>query len=152
MDLPLPSITDQKRLVYRPSKNEVHHVFELLNFYVFKNHLRTPSIHVLPRRRKYWGMCLGSYNRYSTGSHCEIELMDKWYCPQWMVATLAHEMCHQYQWDITGPERERQGYDPIMSHGPTFFQHKERLDKHYIPLKTAHSRRKWFMHQDMYKT
>ena len=152
MFLPLPSITDQKRLVYRPSRNEVYHVFELINYYVFRNQLRTPAIHVLPRRRKYWGMCVGQDRKHVSGSYCEIEMMDKWYCPQWMVTTLAHEMCHQYQWDIIGPEREKEGYPAIMSHGPSFFKHKDSLDKHYIPLKTAHSRRRWFMHQNLYKT
>lgn len=152
MFLPLPSITEQKRLMYRPTRNEVYHVYELLNYYVFKNELKVPIIRVLPRRRKYWGMCVGRERKHISGSYCEIEMMDKWYCPQWMIATLAHEMCHQYQWDIVSPEREELGYDPIMSHGPSFFMHKKKLDKHYIPLKTAHSRRRWFMHQDLYKT
>ena len=98
-------------------------------------------------------MCSGAVRKYySTGSYCEIEMMDKWFCPQWMVTTLAHEMCHQYQWDIVGPERDEQGYKPIMSHGPTFFQFRDDLNNHYIPLKTAHSQRRWFKHQDLYKT
>lgn len=152
MRLPLPTITDQRKLVYRPSAREVVHVYELLNHYVFDNSLTRPRIEIIPRCRKYWGMCMGERSSVlSKGSFCKIRMMDKWYCPQWMVTTLAHEMAHQYQWDIEGPEREYNGKNWIMSHGPSFFQFRNRLAEHYIPLKTAHSTRCWFKHQDMFK-
>lgn len=97
-------------------------------------------------------MCMGeTTEQVSYGSYCKIRMMDKWYCPQWMVTTLAHEMAHQYQWDIIGPEREYNGKDWLMSHGPSFFQFRNRLAEHHIPLKTSHSTRCWFKHQDMFK-
>jgi hypothetical protein len=38
-----------------------------------------------------------------------------------------------------------------MSHGPTFFRFRDKLEKYGISLKTAHSQRKWFKHQDLFK-
>lgn len=152
MNLPLPSITEQKRLYFRPSVYQVHHIYEMLNYYVFDNDLRKPNLIIAPRRRKYWGMCEGNIRKYRTGSYCQIQLMDKWISIQWMVAIIAHEMVHQYQWDIIGPEREDEGRDFLMSHGPSFFMFRQRLEHFHIPLKTAFSQRRWYKHQDLFKT
>lgn len=152
MQLPLPSITEQKRLLFRPSVSQFHYVYEMLNYHVFKNELRKPHLLVASNRRKYWGMCEGSPFRHRTGSYCQIHLMDKWISAQWMVAIVAHEMAHQYQWDVMGPQREKEGKDFLMSHGPSFFVFRERLEKHNIPLKTAFSQRRWYLHQDLFKT
>lgn len=152
MALPLPSITEQRRLGCRPSVKQVHHIYELLNYYAFNNELRKPSIEIAPRRRTYWGMCIGNVSKQRTGSYCDIHLMDKWISIQWMIATLAHEMVHQYQWDILGPERFHQGKDFIMSHGPSFFMFREKLSSFNIPLKTCHSQKRWYKHQDLFKT
>jgi hypothetical protein len=124
----------------------------MLNWYIFDNALSMPTLEVVPRCRKYWGMCYGSYDApIRNRSSCKIRLMDKWYCKQWLVAVLAHEMCHQYQWDIQGLERRKVGKDPIMSHGPSFFVFRDRLKKHGISLKGSHSRRKWFLYQNLFK-
>jgi hypothetical protein len=152
MELPLPSYTEQKRLYFRPSPRQIHHVYELINYHVFNNKLRKPRLIIAPRRQKYWGMCIGNIEMQKTGSYCDIELMDKWISVQWMVATLAHEMVHQYQWDILGPQRYDEGKPFLMSHGPSFFSFKDKLEDHFIPLKTAHSQRKWYKHQDLFKT
>jgi hypothetical protein len=77
--------------------------------------------------------------------------MDKWFCAQWAVTVIAHEMVHQHQWDIEGPKRWRKGKDFLMSHGPTFFRFRDKLEKYGISLKTAHSQRKWFKHQDLFR-
>lgn len=152
MDLPLPNISIQKRLYYRPSINEIMHVYDMLNYHAFDGQLNRPVIQMVPRCRKYWGMCMGTVTKNpAQGSYCKIRIMDKWFCPQWMVTTLAHEMVHQHQWDIEGPIRESNGKDWLMSHGPSFFKFRNRLAEHYIPLKTAHSIRCWFQHQDMFK-
>lgn len=151
MELPLPSYYEQKRLVFRPGNRLVHHIYELINYEVFDSTLRKPKLEVVPRCRKYWGMCVGHTYRDYTGSHCKIIMMDKWFCMQWFVTTLAHEMVHQYQWDIIGPEREQEGKDWLMSHGPTFFDFRDELEYHNISLKTAHSQRRWFRHQDLFK-
>ena len=151
MDLPLPSISNQKRLLFRPTLNDARHVYMLLNEKVFYSELHMPDIYIMPRRRKYWGMCLGDILPYETGSLCEIELMDKWFCPQWFVTVIAHEMAHQHQWDVEGPKRYRKGKAFLMSHGPTFFRFRDRMKRYGIPLKTSHSMRKWFKHQDLFK-
>jgi len=152
MESPLPSIGQQKRLSYRTNINEVTRLYKMLNWYIFDNALSMPTLEVVPRCRKYWGMCYGSYDApIRNRSSCKIRLMDKWYCKLWLVAVLAHEMCHQYQWDIQGLERRKVGKDPIMSHGPSFFVFRDRLKKHGISLKGAHSRRKWFLYQNLFK-
>lgn len=151
MELPLPPLHLQRRLLYKPTKSEVRHVYETINNLVFDNELRMPKIILAERCRKYWGMCIADTKLQYTGSYCHIKLMDKWFCPQWMVTTLAHEMCHQYQWDIEGPKRAKEGKEYIMSHGPSFFLFRDRLAKHNISLKTSHGQKRWFKHQDLFK-
>jgi len=147
----LPPRYMQKRLLFRPTHWQVNQLYNIINDSVFHNQLRKPEIIVKPRCRKYWGMCTGDTTKYRTGSYCKIYLMDKWISTQWMIATLAHEMVHQYQWDIEGPEREEEGKESLMSHGPSFFQFRDLLAEHNIPLKTAHSMRRWYIHQDLFK-
>jgi hypothetical protein len=152
MASPLPPISYQKRLLFRPTLAEAKYTYNLLNEQVFASELIRPTIILGPRRRKWWGMCEGSIDQHSNGSYCKIQLMDKWFCRQWFITVLAHEMAHQYQWDINGPERAEAGKDWIMSHGPSFFAFRNRLEEHDIPLKTAQRMRKWFKYQDMLKT
>ena len=152
MDYPIPSFTEQKRLMYRPTHRDVVHVYHQLNEHVFGNSLRVPKIEVQSHCRKYWGQCSGEIYLQRTGSFCHIRMMDKWFCPQWMVTILAHEMSHQYQWDVIGPELSADGRDHLMSHGPSFFTFRDELSAVNIPLKTAHSQRKWFKYQDLFKT
>jgi hypothetical protein len=148
----LPPITYQKRLCYRTSQAEVIALYKMLNKTIFNNKLIMPEIEVMPRCRKYWGMCFGSIEMPTkTKSFCKIRVMDKWYCRQWLISILAHEMCHQYQWDIQGLQRLNKGKQPIMSHGPSFFVFRDKLAKHGISLKSAHSRKRWFKHQNLFK-
>lgn len=150
MNTSLPSLTEQKRLVYRPSMREVIKVYDLLNREIFKNKLKRPEIQ-LGVRRQCWGICIGYKRLRSTGSYCIIKLSDKWYCKQWMITIIAHEMAHQYQWDVIGPKREKRGKDFLMSHGPSFFLHRSKMLKHRIPLRVAHRRKKWFAYQHMHR-
>ena len=152
MEQPLPSIGQQKRLTYRTDEQEVQRLFKMLNYYVFDSELPTPVFEVIPRCRKYWGMCYGATERLPyRKSSCKIRLMDKWYCKQWLINTLAHEMCHQYQWDVIGYQRVKEGRAPLMSHGPSFFIFRDKLAKHGIPLKRAMGMRRWFRHQNLFK-
>lgn len=151
MDSPLPPIQVQRRLPYRPSKSDVKHVYRELNKLVFDSELSMPRLILASHCRKYWGICMGDVELQQDNSYCTIKLMDKWFCPQWMVTTLAHEMCHQYQWDIEGPKREKNGKQFLMSHGPSFFAHRDRLAAHGISLRTSHGQKRWFKHQDLFK-
>ena len=148
----LPSISQQKRLTYRTTHAEVTALYRLINKTIFNNKLLMPELEVAPRCREYWGLCFGSFIRPTARkSNCKIRLMDKWYCRQWLIIVLAHEMCHQYQWDIEGEKRIKKGKDPIMSHGPSFFAFRDKLKAHGISLKSAHSRKRWFKHQNLFK-
>jgi hypothetical protein len=151
MVIPLPKLSLQRKLAYRATQSEVEHVYNLLNHEVFDGILTKPNIKLSPRCRKYWGMCYGEETPYITGSYCEIKLMDKWYCVQWMVTTLAHEMCHQYQWEIYSAARASKGKPRVMSHGPSFYHKQLPLKEHGISLRTTHSMKKWFKHQDLFK-
>jgi hypothetical protein len=149
----LPTLGKQKRLGYRTNHNEVIYIYKLLNKTIFNNKLEMPIIEVMPRCRKYWGICFGAHERlHGRRSYCKIRLMDKWYCKQWLITTLAHEMCHQYQWDIIGDKRLKEGKDRLMSHGPSFYLFKEKLAKNNISLKRYHRLRKWFKTQDFFKS
>jgi hypothetical protein len=148
----LPSINKQKRLAYRTTQEEVTALYKLINKTIFNNKLAIPELEVVPRCREYWGLCFGSFIRpTSRRSNCKIRLMDKWFCKQWLITTLAHEMCHQYQWDVIGYQRLKEGRDPLMSHGPSFFVFRDKLAKHGISLKRSHGMRRWFRHQNLFK-
>jgi hypothetical protein len=157
MNAPLPCVSVQKRLPYRPTLDEANRLYRSLNKHIFHNALTRPEIH-LGTLRKTWGLCHWQDNIQKHGSHgkpgtwCSISLMDKWFCPQWFCTTLAHEMVHQYQWDI---ERfDNRGFaihDDSGAHGPSFFAWRERFSYWEIDLKTAHGMRRWFKYQDFHK-
>ena len=150
MEAPLPSITYQKRKGFRVGPAEVKYAYKIVNRYVFDNQLRMPEI-VTGITRDYWGMCMGSFVAYPTGSYCRIKLSDKWFCPQWFMNVIAHEMAHQYQWDIDRYNRADNGLEPIMSHGPSFFMWRDRFSQYGLTLKTANGQKRWFDHQDFTK-
>lgn len=154
MSRELPTITEQKRLSYRTDEAEVRYLFRLINKEVFNNELPIPTFQVVPRCRDYWGLCEAKHfepNPDTPRSDCIIRLSDKWFCKQWLITTLAHEMCHQYQWDVYSKKRVEKGLEPIMSHGPSFFQFKTKLARHGIPLRLGSSKRLWFKHQNLFK-
>lgn len=148
----LPLISKQRKRSYRTTHEEVVEIYKILNKTIFKNKLIMPEIIVKSRCREYWGMCQSiNYFPRPDESNVKIILSDKWYCKQWLVMTLAHEMCHQYQWDIVGPKRIKQNKEPIMSHGPSFFKHRDKLKEYGIPLKSSHGTKRWFQHQNLFK-
>lgn len=142
MKTDLPTISEQKRKPYRPTKKEAKHLYKLLNKYIFNNELVRPKLIFKSHLRSYWGMCVGYTAETKTGTRCEIELSDKWFCIQWFITTLAHEMCHQYEHDILKRP---------MTHRKNFFIHRENLAKYGIDLKTAHGQGRWFKYQNFAK-
>ena len=148
----LPDLCFQERLSYRTSHREVISLFKLINKEIFNDKLSIPKIVILQRTSDYWGICMArSFYPKVNESVCTIKISDKWFCKQWLITILAHEMCHQYQYDIEGPKRMKQGLEPIMSHGPSFFKFRNKLAKHGIALKREHGRAKWFKHQNLFK-
>ena len=154
MSSPLPSITYQRRRSFRPAQREVEWYYDKINYYVFNGQLRRPIIR-LGTIRKCWGMCEWEEELQPTSSYCKIRLSDKWFCAQWFVNTLAHEMVHQWQWDVYRFEYESQ-YNKGMprlsgAHGPSFFSWRERFAEYGLCLKIAYGQKRWFRHQDFYK-
>jgi hypothetical protein len=148
MSEPLPNISLQKKLAYRTNKREVQELYNLINQEIFDNQLPPAKLQVKNYCRGYWGLCLADgFSIRKKRSQCTIRISDRWYCKQWLITILAHEMAHQYQWDVYSRERYKQGLMPILSHGPSFFAFKDRLREHGITLKRVHRLTSWFKHQ-----
>ena len=141
MKTPLPTIAEQKKKPYRPTLKEVRDTYNLINKYIFNNKLNRPPLKIGPWKN-IWGMCIGGVYRTRTGSKCWIKLSDKYYCVQWFVVTLAHEMVHQYEWDIL---------EKNMTHRQSFFEWRIVFDEFNIPLKTCYSTDLWFKYQNLDK-
>lgn len=160
MTAPLPSVSAQKRLPFRPTLDDVNSLYRCLNKYVFDNELTQPEI-TLSQMKKTWGVCEWHMRRQKSaswgksGTWCTIRLMDKWFCPQWFCTTLAHEMVHQWQWDIYRWEHEDYyGKEMFMDsggHGPSFYAWRGILDEFGIDLKISHGQKRWFKYQDFTK-
>ena len=151
METPLPGITYQRRLQFRPSYADINYAYNICNRYLFDNRLRKPIIQQ-GSRRQTWGFCQWENDYDHTGSYTTISLMDKWFCPQWFIQTLAHEMVHQYQWDIHRFEYHNGKMDKNSgAHGPDFFMFRERFDHYGLYLKQWYGQKRWFKHQDFRK-
>ena len=152
MSEPLPSIGLQKKLSYRPTKREVKKLYNIINEEIFNNELPPAHLEVKSHCRGYWGLCMSTgFNPKKKSSQCKIRLSDRWYCKQWLIDTLAHEMVHQYQWDIYSKERAVEGKEPIMSHGPSFYKFRKQLAEYGIVLKRTSRTSLWFKYQTLSK-
>lgn len=154
MAQPLPSITYQRRKSFRPSDDDIVYAYGLINKYVFDGVLKRPQI-TKGSLKQAWGYCQWLQQEQDTGSWCQIKLMDKWFCPQWFMNTLAHEMVHQYQWDVDRWDHiDRYGRGPNMlsgAHGPSFFEWRDQFAHYDLYLKTWFGQKRWFRHQDFKK-
>jgi hypothetical protein len=151
MEGPLPNLTYQRRLQFRPTVHDIQYTYRILNRYLFDNRLRMPVI-TQGTRRQTWGFCQWEHELQDTGSYTTISLMDKWFCPQWFVQTLAHEMVHQYQWDIIRWEDHNGKYEKRGgAHGPDFFQFRDRFDHYGLRLKQWYGQKRWLKYQSFNK-
>lgn len=149
---PLPNIGSQKKLPYRPNKKEVKELYNIINNEIFDNQLPPAKLELKSHCRGYWGMCIAEgFNKRKRYSQCRIVLSDKWYCKQWLINTLAHEMVHQHQWDVYSKERTKESKNPIMSHGPSFYKFKKQLSEYGIILKRSSGAKRWFKYQMLSK-
>lgn len=152
MTEPLPSISSQKKLSYRTNQREVRKLYNIINEEIFDNKLPPAKLEVKSHCKGYWGICIAqSFSHKRKSSECIIRLSDKWYCKQWLINTLAHEMVHQYQWDVYSKQRHDEGKEPIMSHGSSFFMYRRKLAKFGIVLKRSSGANRWFKHQRLDK-
>lgn len=151
MEQPLPSITYQRRKLFRPGYADINYAYNIINKYVFDNQLTKPSI-TQRQLKKTWGFCAWEWDEQESGSWTNIHLMDKWYCPQWFMNTLAHEMAHQYQWDIyRWDHQDLYGKDIPQgsgAHGASFYMWRDRFEHYGLNLKRYHRMKKWFKYQD----
>jgi len=154
MEAELPSITSQRRKLFRPSSADITYAYNIINRHVFRNQLRKPKI-TIGRLGPAWGTCGWYYGEKNPGTQCDIWLADKWFCPQWFMNTLAHEMVHQWQWDVYRwdhlDEYGREMNVVSAGHGPNFFAWREEFDYYGLNLKTFFRQRKWFLYQDFTK-
>jgi hypothetical protein len=125
--------------------------------HIFDNTLTRPEID-LYQMQKTWGLCHWIDQRQKSaswgkqGTWCRISLNDKWFCPQWFMNTLAHEMVHQWQWDVYRWDHENY-FDRKMrldsgAHGPSFHAWRDRFADYGLYLKTSYGQKRWFQHQD----
>ena len=154
MEAELPSITYQRRKLFRPGAEDITYAYSILNRHVFHNRLKMPTI-TTGRLGKAWGSCNWYYGEKTPGTYCDIWLADKWFCPQWFMNTLAHEMVHQWQWDVYRwhhiSTAGKEMYTDSGAHGPSFHSWRDTFAEYGIPLKIAHGQRRWFKHQDLFK-
>lgn len=144
----LPSISYQKQKKFRPTHNDLISAYNLINRLVFSNSLRLPDIELI-QTQKCWGYCEWRNDYEYNGSNCIIRLNRNWFCVQWFMNTLAHEMVHQYQWDIWRQSNNL----PKNSggHGPSFFMWREEFAHYGLTLKTSFGQKRWFRHQNFDK-
>jgi hypothetical protein len=68
---------------------------------------------------------------------------------------LAHEMVHQYQWDIYRWEYlEKHGKkinEKTAGHGPSFFAWRDQCSQYGLTLKSAFNADKWLKYQNFSK-
>jgi hypothetical protein len=141
MKTPLPTLTEQRLKLFRPSRRQVNNTYNLLNRYIFKNQLKRPPMYIGPWKN-IWGMCVGGYYPTRRGTKCWIKLSDKYFCIQWFITIIAHEMVHQYEWDILNKS---------MTHRQSFFLWREQFDFYNIPLRSWYCPDNWFKYQDINK-
>ena len=154
MTAPLPTPSAQRRLPFRPTPDEARNLYRAINKHIFDNQLTMPDIVLKSNLRKVWGGCYWEDIKLKNGkpgTWCKIELMDKWFCPQWFCNTLAHEMVHQYQWDIERFDGEYNIRTGGGAHGPSFHAWKQPMADWGMFLKTSHGMKRWLKHQDFRK-
>jgi hypothetical protein len=91
--------------------------FHIINSAAFKNALPTPDKIVVRRLKGAWGLCVGS----SRTNNCVITISPKIETKSFLLATIAHEMVHQYQWI----------YRQDINHGRVFKDWKEFFRKNF---------------------
>jgi len=131
MEQPIPSKIEYRQLNYRPTIHKLNKTYDILNHVLFDNELEKCHLNVRGIRQA-WGC---AYPLKRNGVHkTYIEVLDKLPCEQFMVAVLAHEMVHQWQWDIVEPKRKLKKY--LADHGKAFYSWKSKFENYGINFGT----------------
>lgn len=131
MESEIPAYREIKK-GYKPTLKEAKYYYKLLNRYIFDNQLEPTEIKI-GRMRDCWGYCDDCDSKLHD-PQTRIHLTTKYPCIQFFIAVLAHEMIHQYQWEVEGPARMRRGRRPRFGHGKSFFHWRNKFKKLGIPL------------------
>lgn len=109
-------------------KEMVENIYTAVNNAVFNGVLTMPKIVVRDYTKKnFWGECEGWQRGSRWGEHYTVVIRIEKHFPNLkkLIATVAHEMVHQYEWEYYG----------VMTHGTTtFFAWEEKLRSKGIRL------------------
>jgi len=147
MESELPDFARCKK-GYQPTLKEAKHYYKLINRHVFENQLTPTKIRIF-RMRDCWGYC-SNINNNSSEPISEILLTRKFPCLQFFIAVLAHEMVHQFQWEIETPLRRSRGLGPVWGHGANFFRWSRKFKRVGIPLSRYGNHHKLIEHRDIW--
>jgi hypothetical protein len=146
LNTPLPSKRVQRRANYRPTKEQMGLIYDILNDVLFEGKLKKPTIYM--RSMKFWGLC-SVYDAPKIFSI--IRINNECFCLHWFILILAHEMVHQHQWEIDGPEITKAGGEIMVDHNESFFKFTDKFIENGLSLKEAYSKHEWIKHQDLTK-
>ena len=106
----------------------VSNIYTAVNNAVFNGILEQPKLVVRDyKHRQIWGECEGWQRGSRWGEHYTVVIRIQKYFPNLkkLIAVVAHEMVHQWEWDKCG----------VMTHGKqTFFVWEDRLRSKGIRL------------------
>jgi hypothetical protein len=109
-------------------KEMVENIYTAVNNAVFNGVLTMPKIVVRDYTKKnFWGECEGWQRGSRWGKHYTVVIRIEKHFPNLkkLIAAVAHEMVHQYEWEYHG----------VMTHGTTtFFAWEEKLRSKGIRL------------------
>jgi len=109
-------------------KEMVQNIYTAVNNAVFNGVLEMPKIVVRDYTKKnFWGECEGWQRGSRWGEHYTVVIRIEKQFPNLkkLIAAVAHEMVHQYEWEYHG----------VMTHGTTtFFAWEEKLRSKGIRL------------------
>lgn len=107
---------------FKPKYSDCKEVFNNINRNIFSNTLTKPKF-IIAENDLYWGMC-----NIEEDNTITIYINKDFLSKKLFVFTLAHEMVHQWEWENNG----------TMSHGPAFFQWRDKLKSYNIVLTRAY--------------
>jgi hypothetical protein len=128
MAKPIPNRAEYWRNEYRPTRQKIALTYNLLNKTFFKDKLERPTIQVY-RQRECWGWAnlLDNYR-------VDMGLNHRYPCEQFFIGVLAHEMIHQWQWEVDAPWRRKNGIRIQTCHGENFIAWKDTFAEYEIPF------------------
>ena len=138
---------------YKANKTEAWKWFHILNEQIFGNLLEPVDKIFISNHKNYGDVyALYYYDDKFRGKPAKISLCKRFDDEKMFVEILAHEMIHQWQWDVYRFDHldyfGRPMFENSGAHGPSFFAWKNRFADYGLHLKTWYGQKRWFKHQD----